>query len=200
MTSCDMDSSFLSFPHPELVFSFWLRTGIIGTPSLPGQAAQDLGRFTSANTFGHWWGEQESVCRRGLLFREVVDNTLPCSCDVNPHIFGRYRWNQQKPFTQTPCRSNNTQRTFTFYDKLLGSLVARSMTSGVRRMFETGSGEGHEAPSVLCCERQQSADICASHYLLCVLHWLLYIWSKSQALCRKNPVQELQCIRGDSHT
>lgn len=34
-------------------FPFWLRRGIIGTPSLPGQAAQDLGRFTSANTFGH---------------------------------------------------------------------------------------------------------------------------------------------------
>lgn len=59
----------LSFPHPELFFPFWLRRGIIGTPSLPGQAAQDLGRFTSANTFGHW-GESRSLFAKGAFCSE----------------------------------------------------------------------------------------------------------------------------------
>lgn len=50
--------SFCSSPRTFFFpsFIFWLRRGIIGTPSLPpppGQAVQDLDRFTSANTFGH---------------------------------------------------------------------------------------------------------------------------------------------------
>ena len=53
-------------------FPFWLRRGIIGTPSLPpppDQAAQDLGRFTSANTFGHW-GESRSLFAKGAFCSE----------------------------------------------------------------------------------------------------------------------------------
>lgn len=52
-----LSSPFLSFLPRTFFFSFFrLRRRIIGTPLLPppGQAAQDLGRFTSANTFGHW--------------------------------------------------------------------------------------------------------------------------------------------------
>ncbi len=49
------------FLTQNFFFPFWLRRRIIGTPSLPpppGQAAQDLGRFTSANTSG-WTAEEE---------------------------------------------------------------------------------------------------------------------------------------------
>lgn len=91
MASCDVDSSSLSFPHSELFFfPFWLRTGIIGTPSLSGQAVQDLGRFTSANTFGHSCVcvcVGGAVCKRVLLFGDLVNN----SGHVNLCVFGQTR-------------------------------------------------------------------------------------------------------------
>lgn len=59
----------LLFLTQNFFFPFWLRRGIIGTPSLPGQAAQDLGRFTSANTFGHW-GESRSLFAKGAFCSE----------------------------------------------------------------------------------------------------------------------------------
>lgn len=64
--SCDLDFSFPFIPSSPTTFLslFFFLSSFFSVkkkdyrytfpPSLLAQAAQDLGRFTSANTFGHW--------------------------------------------------------------------------------------------------------------------------------------------------